>query len=89
VTMNDHGPQKQPSSAAKINAETRQVRRVILDDYQATSRKTCDGCQHYRFGAMSCFGPDVYLCELHSRQTTAKDTCDQWAAKPEIVRTDR
>jgi hypothetical protein len=38
----------------------------------------CDQCRHYRFGAMSFVGPDIYRCELHNRVTLAADTCDQF-----------
>ena len=38
----------------------------------------CDGCKNYRIAAMSCFGPDVYMCALTEKKAEASGTCSEW-----------
>ena len=42
---------------------------------------TCNGCKNYRIAALSCFGPDVYICAITEKKAEAGGTCSEWKAR--------
>jgi hypothetical protein len=44
-------------------------------------QQSCVACAHAKFAAMSCFGPDIYICTLRDAPVAADHSCGEWKAK--------